>query len=75
MSDTRWLDPEAAFLRALRLVGREVSLRERARTIEMDPARMWEAAWLFRRAQLLRRTRLELLVRAGVLESSEPWTR
>lgn len=69
--------PEAAWKQCLRLVGREVELKERARHLELIPAAdaQAEAERLFTLAFLLRQQRLELLVRAGLLESVERWTR
>lgn len=67
--------PEQLLKHALRLVGREVGLRESARLLELIPARRDDAAILFEMASLVRAERLRLLVRAGVLESAEPWNR
>jgi hypothetical protein len=60
---------------ALRLVSREVGLRESARVLELVPGRREDAAVLFEIASLVRSERLRLLVQAGVLESSGPWIR
>lgn len=67
--------PEQLFKHALRLVGREVGLRESARVLELVPGRRDDAAVLFEMASLVRAERLRLLVAAGVLESAEPWNR
>ena len=67
--------PEAVFKHALRLVGREVGLRDAARRLELCPHRRAAANELFALASLLRQERLRLLVEAGVLESAEPWIR
>lgn len=69
--------PEAVFKHALRLVGREVQVRDAARALEMrlDPASWAEANELFALASLLRTERLEILVEAGLIESVERWTR
>lgn len=66
---------DRTFQRALDLIRREADLKASARLLELVPARAADAAWLFRRASYLRSQRLELLVRAGVLESVEPWAR
>ena len=68
-------DPEAVFKHALRLVGREVGLRDAARRLELYPHRRAAANELFALASLLRAERLALLVSAGLLESAEPWIR
>ena len=67
--------PEAVFKHALRLVGREVGLRDAARRLELYPHRRAAANELFALASLLRQERLRILVDAGVLESAEPWIR
>lgn len=67
--------PEAVFKHALRLVAREVGLRESARVLELNPSRRDDAVVLFEMASLVRAERLRLLVEAGVLESAEPWIR
>ena len=59
--------PEAAFKQAMRMVRREVDLREAGRRLELT-GQQTEADWLFRFASLVREERLSLLVRAGVLE-------
>jgi len=68
-------DPDAVFKHALRLVGREVALRDIARRLELYPHRRAAANELFALASLLREERLNLLVQAGLLESVERWTR
>lgn len=67
--------PEAAWKQVLRLVGRETSLREAARALELYPQRAGDAERLFALASLLREERLDPLVKAGLLESVERWTR
>jgi len=67
--------PEAVLKHALRLVGREVILRDAARRLELYPHRRAAANELFALASLLRQERLNLLVQAGLLESVERWTR
>jgi hypothetical protein len=64
----REIRAEATLLRALRLVSREVRLREAARSLELVPARWDDAERLFAMATRLREERLELLRAAGVLE-------
>jgi hypothetical protein len=67
--------PDAVLKHALRLVSREVGLRERARLLELMPGGRADANALFQMASLVRSERLRLLVDAGVLESAEPWIR
>jgi hypothetical protein len=67
--------PEALLKHALRLVSREVGLRESARLLELVPGRRADANALFELALLVRTERLAVLVQAGVLESAEPWIR
>jgi hypothetical protein len=67
--------PDALLKHALRLVGREVGLREAGRLLELVPGRRDDAAVLFEMASLVRSERLRLLTAAGVLESAEPWNR
>lgn len=59
---------DAVLERALDLVRREAGLKDSARLLELVPGRAADAAWLYRRATHLRRQRLELLRKAGVLE-------
>jgi len=68
-------DPDALLKHALRLVSREVGLKEHARLLELNPARQADAAILFEMASLVRAERMRLLTAAGVLESAEPWKR
>ena len=56
----------AAVDRATRLVRREASLRAAARHLELNPSCSEEAAWLFRRADEVRRERVELIERCGL---------
>lgn len=56
------------FERALRIVAREVSLRERARRLELIPGHRAETAHLFELASALRVERLRILFESGVLE-------
>lgn len=65
----------SAFERARELIEREAGLRASGRLLEMIPSRRADADRLFGLASGLRRARLALLVRAGVLESAEPWNR
>jgi hypothetical protein len=67
--------PESVLKHALRLVGREVGLRDAARVLELVPGRRGEAVALFEMATLVRVERMRLLVSAGVLESVESWNR
>ncbi len=67
--------PDAVLKHALRLVSREVGLRESARVLELVPGKRADANVLFEMASLVRAERLRVLVEAGVLESAEPWTR
>ena len=53
--------------RMLWLVAREGELRERARTLELDPGRYEEAVRLFRSASRLRDERLGLARECGLL--------
>jgi hypothetical protein len=52
--------------RAVALVEDEADVRELARHLENDPARVGEAHELFRRAEGLRKARLALLERVGL---------
>jgi hypothetical protein len=52
--------------RAVALLRREASLREAARHLELNPATLAEAAWLFKRADETRRERLDLVARCGL---------
>lgn len=56
----------AAADRILRLIKREVSLREAGRHLEINPSCSEEAAWLFGRADETRAERLELVERCGL---------
>ncbi len=56
----------AAADRLLRLIRREVSLREAGRHLELNPSCSEEAAWLFARANEVRDERLELVARCGL---------
>lgn len=60
--------PDQLLKHALRMVAREVELREEGRRLELNPDGRKMADELFAIASLLRRERLELLVEAGVLE-------
>ena len=67
-------DPSSAWKHVLRLVGREVGLKEAARRLELDPWRVDQAREMFALASLVRVERLRVLVSAGLLESAE-WIR
>jgi hypothetical protein len=62
-------EQQAAFKHALRMVAREVELREEGRRLELIPAGRAIAGELFGLASLVRRERLQLLVEAGLLEA------
>jgi len=51
----------------IELRDREIALRERARLIELNPSRCEEARAIFAHASLLRRRRMALLNKCGLL--------